>query len=358
MAPRMYNRDGGVQTYLRLAARSLSERGRLRSVVSLADAPHDGAEAAERYGFGFDGAGHRMGRYAAHAARAVQADGWALVGHVRPAPLALALQKTGRLGRYGVIVHGVEVWEAIPVWQRAALRGAEVVVCTTPFTAERVQLHNGIADERIEILPLTVAPDRFAEPTEGAAHEVEDGPLHLLTVSRLSSVAQDKGVDHAIRAVALLAADGVAVRYSVVGDGDDRPRLEALAREAGVADRVTFRGRVSDDDLSGLYVQADAFVLPSKREGFGLVLLEAMRAGLPLLATPEGGIRHVLRPGDNGLAVPYGDPQALAAAIGRLADDGLRRALSDGAREDFGSRFSYEAFSDRLVAIADRLSAS
>ena len=353
IAPRVYNRDGGVQTYLRLAGRALAERGRLDTVVSLADVDADGAAAAAEHGFQFEGAGHRFLRFAAAAARATRPDGWALVGHARPSPLAFALRRAGRLGAYGVIVHGVEVWEPVPVWQRRALRAADLVICTTPFTADRVQEHNGIPDDRIRILPLTVAPDRF--PTPPPTDRPDDGPLHLLTVSRLSTGAPDKGVDHAVEAVGLLARRGVDVRYSVVGDGDDRPRLEALAREAGAEAQVTFRGRLSDEALAGLYRSADLFLLPSKREGFGLVLLEAMRAGLPLVATPEGGIRHVLRDGENGVAVPYGSPGALAEAIVRLADADARAALAATARADFEARFSYAAFSDRLVDLADDL---
>ena len=353
VAPRVYNREGGVQTYLRLAGRALAERGRLDAVVSLADTDLDGAAAAAEHGFRFRGAGHGFLRFAAATARATRPDGWALVGHARPAPLALALRQAGRLGAYGVIVHGVEVWAAVPPWQRWALQTADVVVCTTPFTAEKVQEHNRIADDRIRILPLTVAPDRFpARSPSGAA----GGPLHLLTVSRLSTGAPDKGVDHAVEAVGLLAHRGVDVRYSVVGDGDDRPRLEALAREAGADGHVRFHGRLPDDDLAALYSSADLFVLPSKREGFGLVLLEAMRAGLPLVATPEGGIRHVLRDGHNGVGVPYGDPAALADAVARLADPAVRVPLAEVALADFDARFSYAAFSDRLADIADHLS--
>jgi len=349
LAPRIYNREGGVQTYLRLAVRALAEQTRLSAVVSLADRTADGAAPA---GVRFVGAGHSVVGFARRAWAETHPGGWALVGHARQAPLALALHRAGRLGAYGVIVHGVEVWEPVTRWQRAALRGARFVICTTPFTAERVQLHNGIPDERLRILPLTVAPDRFA----GApARTPTTGVLRLLTLSRLSTHAPDKGVDHAIEAVARLAARGVAVRYDVVGDGDDRLRLERLARESGTGESIVFHGRLSDEALARRFADADAFVLPSKREGFGLVLLEAMQAGLPLVATPEGGIRHVLRDGANGLAVPYGSPDALADALGAMADPARRDRLGDEARADFETRFSYAAFSARLAALADDL---
>lgn len=354
LAPRIYNRDGGVQTYLRLVVRALGEGKRLRDVLVLSDDTADGLPDAQRFGHRFVGSGHSRARFVFEAARRAREEAWVLVGHVRQAPLAHFLRRLAGGSPYGVIVHGVEVWEPLTRGRRAALEAAAVVVCTTPYTAERIQAHNNVAPERIRVLPLTVDPDRFHLPVSPVEPDRRaEQSLTLLTVSRLSLGAPDKGVDHTIEAVALLAKKGLYCRYIVVGDGDDRPRLEAMAQRLGVTDRVVFRGRIDDAELSMTFESADVFVLPSKREGFGLVLLEAMQYGLPLLVTPEGGIQHVLREGENGLGVPYGSPDTIVVALQRLTNRPFRMRLGATGQSDFETRFSYTAFKQRLLAIVE-----
>ena len=202
-------------------------------------------------------------------------------------------------------------------------------------------------------MPLALEPDRFEQPATQEA-TTESGSLEILTVGRLGIGERYKGVDDVIEAVRIVARRDQQVRYTIIGDGNDRGRLEQHARDEGVAEQVDFRGKVSDEALTRAFQRADAFVMPSAGEGFGLVYLEAMYFGLPIVASPEGGAQYVVDHQKNGLEVPYGQPGALAEALIRLTDDSLRGELARGARRDLEERFSFERFAWDLDAILSR----
>ena len=133
-------------------------------------------------------------------------------------------------------------------------------------------------------------------------------------------------------AAAALIEDPSA-RVLLVGDGPERPALERKAERIGVGDRVRFLGFFSHDRVPAAMAHADVLVLPSVYEELGTVLLEAMWAGLPIVASRTGGIPDVIEDGVNGLLVPPGEPEVLARAIDRvLADRGLAYRLSEGAQ--------------------------
>ena len=116
-----------------------------------------------------------------------------------------------------------------------------------------------------------------------------------------------------------------------MGDGPERKALERETERLGVGDRLHFVGFVTHDRLPAAMAHADVLVLPSLYEELGTVLLEAMQAGLPIVASETGGIPDVIEDGVNGLLVPPGDPEALARVIDRILSDGdLSRRLSEG----------------------------
>jgi phosphatidylinositol alpha-1,6-mannosyltransferase len=139
--------------------------------------------------------------------------------------------------------------------------------------------------------------------------------------------------------------------FDVVGDGDARPDLEALAREQGVAHAVRFHGTVSEEELTRLYENAGIYVMPSSGEGFGLVFVEAMAHGLPVVAGAEDAAREVVVDKETGYLVPSGSDDALVEAIASLlGDDDLRRRMGRAGRARVEDVFSFPVFRDALVA--------
>lgn len=146
-----------------------------------------------------------------------------------------------------------------------------------------------------------------------------DRPQHVLCVCRL---VPKKGVDVLLRAFARLEHDAAGARLVIAGDGPEMPVLLSLVRSLGLAQAVTFTGSVDRQALSNLMAGASVFCLPSRKEPFGIVLLEALSFGLPIVATAVGGVPEVLEGGALGYLVPPDDPAALAAALRKAAAQG------------------------------------
>lgn len=164
-------------------------------------------------------------------------------------------------------------------------------------------------------VPLSIDP--MAHPTVSSDRRPGE-PVRLLTVARLT---EKKGIEDALRGLALLGDEPPRIRYDVIGDGPLRPALESLAATLGVSERVRFLGALGERGVQDALCAADIFVLPSvtaangDEEGTPTVLLEAGWARLPVLATRHAGIPEVVRDGESGILIPERDPSALAAAI-------------------------------------------
>lgn len=206
-----------------------------------------------------------------------------------------------------------------------------------------IELPNGVDTYRFLPGPVDVAPRRqWAIPDEAFV---------LLFVGTLDRAHYFKGVPTLLRAIARTPS----VHALLVGDGDLRSSYECLATSLGVAERVRFTGSVSAAELPELYHAADALMLPSETRGeaFGMVLLEAMASGRAVIASDLPGVRAVVDDGRDGLLVPPGDPEALAAAVQRLADNSPQQRLAMGmaGRRKVESRYSWNRIADRLDSV-------
>ena len=150
---------------------------------------------------------------------------------------------------------------------------------------------------------------------------------------------------------------GLQVCYHIVGDGPDAVRLRQIAEVAGIADAVVFHGRVNDQHLRKLYEECDMFVLASGAEGFGIVYLEALAHERPVIAADAGGVPFLIRQGETGWLVPYGDAEALASCIReRITDPEGTMWSARCGRHMVEQEFSFAAFSSPVSELlaADR----
>ena len=222
-------------------------------------------------------------------------------------------------------------------------------------TAALVTQHMGIAARSIEIHSPGV-DDAFFQPRPPGPQ----AELRILTVTRLSRYTRRKNVDGVLRALPLVDP-GISLRYTVVGDGDDRPRLESLASELGIEDRVCFRGGVDPQELLACYADADLFILASKAsdldvEGFGIVYLEASAAGVPVIASRAGGATDAVEEGRNGFLIPDSSPHSIARGIERFQAD--RQQYEPDQVRAFAERYRWPRVAAGIRrAVASRMQA-
>lgn len=237
----------------------------------------------------------------------------------------------------------------------ALLRRTDRIVCTSQAYADASLPLRPFAD-KVSVVPIGVKDVVAAH--EGAAvkslpealWERLSGRRLVLAVGRLVPY---KGFHVLVEAAMELAQDAMVV---IVGTGPLQPDLQALIDAAGVADKVMLAGRQSDVVLRALFQRAELFCLPSveRSEAFGVVLIEAMSHGLPVVTTqiPGSGVPWVNAHGVSGLNVPVGDAKALAAACNEILVSGaLRARLAQGARERFEREFTEQVSTDRMLAV-------
>lgn len=270
-----------------------------------------------------------------------------LCGHLNLLPLAW-LMSTVKQCPLLLIVHGIEAWRAPRSrFVRLVLPRVDCLISVSRFTSERLCAWSGVPPSRISILSNCVdlsAVKPRPRNTELAGRLGLDGQRTLLTVGRLAEMERYKGFDEVLEALPVLAREGHELVYLIVGDGDDRPRLERKAAELGVTNRVVFTGYVSEEEKLDLYSLADVYVMPSRGEGFGIVFLEAMACGLPVIGSIRDGSREALLDGRLGLLVDPEDRKALILAI----NEALERPRG---RPQGLEQFSVEVFRERLAVL-------
>ncbi|MCF4120152.1 glycosyltransferase [Antribacter sp. KLBMP9083] len=204
---------------------------------------------------------------------------------------------------------------------------AQIVTAPTPRAVDLLTERAGLTSAFA--VSNGIDTERYHPRAAGEAR-AGDGTPTILFVGRLDP---EKRVEELIRAVALLPRD-LPARLEVVGDGARRAAWTALADELGVADRVRFRGHVTDDELLEAYAGADVFCMPGVAELQSLVTLEAMAAGLPVVAADAMALPHLVRPGANGELFQPGDVEELAGHLARLLGDAaLRERMGAASRE-------------------------
>jgi glycosyltransferase involved in cell wall biosynthesis len=270
-----------------------------------------------------------------------------VVMHIHLAPIALPLLLRG--AHVSVFVNGVEAWRALSPIERYVVGRCERIIAISHYTARRFTQANPWCDpSRVEVCWLGVEPGEPREPREPSEPRE---PLSVLMVSRMSREDRYKGHELLIRAWSAVRARVPQAELVLIGDGDDRPRLEAIASEAGVAGSVRFLGMVDEAELGAWYRRCALFALPSEGEGFGLVLLEAMRAGKPCITAP-GAPAEVVEDGVTGFVVSPKQPNAWTEAIVRLLEDrDLRDRFGRNGCARFRQNFTSQRFADRLRQI-------
>ena len=337
---------GGIGFVSRMSLATLCTLGNAGEVWSLG-APSQNHEVRHpaswsvRYA---NGNKPQFARWALQAGLHSAKDQLVIAMHLQLAPAAWPLVKRG--ARLAVFLHGIEAWEPLSVLRARALAEADLLLANSQFTARQFLTANPeFRETPIKICALGV-PD-VAERTSGEADETKL-PFALI-VGRLSSQERYKGHDELLGIWHRVLSFRPTARLIVAGDGDDRPRLEAKAKELGLEASVEFLGSVNGATLHALYDDCAFFAMPSAREGFGLAFLEAMRAGKACIGA-QGAAEEIIEHEMTGWIVPPANPMVLLEAIHRFFEEpALCGRLGRAGRDRFRAHFTETHFQNRLA---------
>lgn len=342
---------GGVQRVGRHTAAVLSELARERDwscrFLSLNDPVGIHSVQVASIPFSIRGYGRKKSIFTISALQALTYARVAYVSHPHLAPLGWTLKLFRPDLSFWVTAHGVDVWNRLSWLVRASLRIAERVTAPSLDTADKLVSMQGVERSKISVIPWALEPDLFCS---NGSNPAPNSRKVILTVSRLADSDRSKGVDTVIRALPEVLRRVPETRLVIVGDGNDRSRLERLANDLDISDRVLFAGSPSDSDLANHYRACDVFVLPSKKEGFGLVFLEAMAYGKPVIGGNHGGTPDVIQDGETGFLVNHEDVTTLTdRLVLLLRDEPARRRMGAAARRRLDELYTFDRFRQRFV---------
>jgi phosphatidyl-myo-inositol dimannoside synthase len=356
LAADLFGSHGGIARHCRAAVKAMTESPsvELVDVISLLD--QRGGRPDERYfgphGRAYVACGGSRAEFVARVAQALcrQYD-LVIAGHVHFAPL-LPLARAKRV----TFIYGIDAWSRLPWLRRASLQRSHRVLAISRFTADAASRANDVDRQAIEVVPCCLDPFLYGEATASDGASTELAHNSLLTVARLSLAESSKGHEVVLRAMPRVLDAVPDASYAIVGDGDLRPLLEDISARLGLSERVRFYGALTDQEVQSCYRTCTAYVMPSRWEGFGLVFLEAMAHGRPIIASTRDAGAEVV--GEAALLVDPEDTPAVAETIIELLrTPELQVRYGQAGQARLAAHFTYERFRESLLSRLEQCAA-
>jgi glycosyltransferase involved in cell wall biosynthesis len=345
---------GGIAKFNRDLLAALCEMSDIDRVVALPRlAPEPVGNLPRKLEYRLDGI-DGIGRYSRSLLRLALAERFDLIvcAHINLLPFAAIAAQLSRAPTL-LTVHGIDAWSPTPRPLTNLLAGrVDACFAVSEFTRQRFLGWSGLPPARAALLPNCVDLEAYSpgpKPDALLQRYGFTGRQVLLTLARLSASERYKGIDEILDCLPALLQESPDLVYIIVGDGDDRGRLSQKARALGLGERVIFAGHVPESEKAEHYRLADAFVMPSRGEGFGIVFLEAMACGIPVLASPLDASREAVQGSDIAVLADPRNPQELRTGVLRALQMPRGRAPSSLAN------FSRERFKARVQELVGRL---
>ena len=298
IVPEIFSSSGGIQRILQLYLRALCELGvddgRPVKLVALNDSMLDSTDVRRCTDDRLSDwavCNRDKGRFMKEVMRLGRGCDRIVCGHVAQLPVAWSATRLRSHQKYFLIAHGLEVWRSFTLTEKFALRGVEKIFCVSDYTRNEVLARAPVKAARAVVLPNGLDP---TFPI-AAGRPLAECPPVIVAVARLAQDDQYKRIDLLIQAMPAVRAEIPDAQLRISGRGDDMPRLQGMARSLGVLNQgVELLGFVTDQELSDELKNCRVFALPSTREGFGLVYLEAMANGRPCLGARAAAVPEVI----------------------------------------------------------------
>jgi glycosyltransferase involved in cell wall biosynthesis len=320
-APNMYQFKGGIQAFSRYLSEAINQLGYDLEISLLHEHPSSvPTEKVETRCFGQYPKFIRSVAFStSNIFRVTKNKPELLIStHLNFGP-AMILPSLASKAPYWLVAHGVDAWNVKGLLRRTALRNANKILAVSRYTRERLIKELNIDNEKIEILPNTFDEERFQISDKSALllnrYNLARDTVILLSVCRFDSDEQYKGYDLILEALPSIISTQPNVKYIAVGTGNDHLRFQDKISKLGLERHVIVAGRVSDEELPLYYQTCDLFVMPSMGEGFGIVFLEALACGKPVIAGNLDGSVDPLLDGEIGALIDPRSSDKLAETI-------------------------------------------
>lgn len=306
-----FSKTGGIENYNKRFLQALNDCSKLTTSVSVHDNTFDIDLTNVDY-MCFNGKKIKASLYILKNIYKIEK---LIVAHINLMPVAILAKIIKPNLKIYLTIYGREVWTRLPFYFRVFLKHINIFSISKYTTKQFCKL-NGVSTNKIYYLPPDISlENRFT--SQQNPYVFSD--FNVLTVSRLTSASNYKGVDSMIKAIPIIIKSISNFKYTVIGKGDDLERLVSLSKKIGAYEYIDFKGYV--ESVEPYYKHCDLFSLPSKREGFGIVYLEAMKYKKPCIACDIGGQTDVVIENETGFLCKYDCIESISERVIRLFHD-------------------------------------
>lgn len=256
---------------------------------------------------------------------------------------------------FWTVAHGVEAWNISRPALQEALKAAQRIIAVSHYTRDRLLKEQGIETQKISLLHNTFQSERFQPSSKPdwllKKYRIYPSQPILLTVCRLCSTESYRSYDSVLEALPFILQKIPNAKYLIVGKGDDQNRIHEKIREMKLEDHVILTGFVPDKDLCDYYNLCDIFVMPSKLEGFGIVYLEALACGKPVIGGNQDGAVDALGKGELGALINPDDIEEIAETVVQILEQTYPNSLMfqpDQLRSKVIEKFGFTSFQRTL----------
>ncbi len=327
---RTFSATGGIEKVCRLAGKALydisQQPGRQPvKILSLYDSSKDLQTAYFPAGI-FSGYQEKKAQFLSSVLKIGFSKRTVILSHINLLVVGYMLTLINPGIQLVLIAHGIEVWHNLPWWKRKMLHRCNLILPVSSFTKTTMTGMYGLPPEKLVVLNNCLDPflpplaNQDKDPALLKQYNIQQGDKVLFTLTRLASNEQYKGYDNVIKALGELKAEMPHIKYLVAGKYDDaeKARLDKLIAFYNLQDKVTITGFISDADLAKYFQLADVYIMPSQKEGFGIVFIEALFYNKPVIAGNLDGTTDALKNGELGVLVNPNSEEEITAAIKKV----------------------------------------
>ena len=357
---RIFSATGGIEKVCRVVCKALSDLTAENSAIGFAVySMYDNSnQVDDKYlpATAFKGFSHQKINFVKAAVQKGRNNKVVILSHINLLKIGYLIKLFSPKTRVVLFAHGIEVWEPVNGFKRRLLKSCDTILCVSDFTRQKMLDTHQLEPEKLLMLnncldPFLVLPENPVKDEKLlAGFGFTKTDIILLTLTRLSSKELYKGYDHVMEAIHVLKQEYPQIKYLIVGkyDDEEKQRLDAIITKLSLQNQVVFTGYIPDEELSKHYQIADLYIMPSKKEGFGIVFIEAMYYGLPVIAGNKDGSPDALLQGRLGLLVNPDDEAAINQAIRQVI---LNTAAYKPHHELLMENFGFDVYKDKLKNI-------
>lgn len=283
-----------------------------------------------------------------------------ICGHINFSPLCYIISRFMNI-KYIVLTHGIDVWHITSKIKIKGLKEAHLIATVSNFTKDRIIEQIPEIKRKIKILPNTIDGSIFypkPKPTYlMKRHGLKENDKIILTVARLKRTEKYKGYYKILDILPDIAREISEIKYILIGSGDDLENIQRYIRKKNLKKIVILTGYIPDSELPDYYNLCDVFVMPSKKEGFGIVFLEALACGKPVIAGNKDGSVDALLNGELGVLIDPDSDDEITEALVKVLKHEISKKLTNGEylRRKVLENYGVDRFKENVLKLLKEL---